>query len=98
MALLAQLFVLKKNNNCYITGLGAKQFMIMNVMIIEGLIIKIRDMKTQEKMNYGFERDQLFKNDYAFSSDDFRIHQIQNQNFIVPWQIIEKEKRQVLTD
>lgn len=55
-------------------------------------------MKTSEKMNYGFESDQHFKNNYAFSSRDFRIQQIRNQSFVVPWQIIEKEKKDVFAE
>ncbi len=70
----------------------------MNVMIIEGHITENSIMKTSDKRNYGFESDQRFTNNFAFSSKDFRIHQIQNQNYVVPWQISEKEKRQLLVD
>jgi hypothetical protein len=55
-------------------------------------------MKTSEKMKFGFESEQHFKNNYSFSSKDFRINQIQNQNFVVPWQIMEKEKKEILVD
>lgn len=55
-------------------------------------------MKTSEKMDYGFKSEQHFQNNYAFSSKDFRIHQIQNQNFIVPWQVVEKDKKEVLVE
>lgn len=70
----------------------------MNVVNIEGQFLENNIMKTSGKMIYGFESDQHFKNSYAFSSKDFRIRQIQNQNFVVPWQITEKEKQQVLVD
>lgn len=70
----------------------------MNVFVTEGHLNENNNMKTSEKMNFGFKSELHYQNNYAFSSKDFRIHQIQNQNFIVPWQIIEKEKKEVRVD
>lgn len=72
--------------------------MDMNVLMTEGHLNENNSMKTSEKMNYGFKSEQHYQNNYAFSSKDFRINQIKNQNFIVPWQIVEKEKKEVSVD
>ncbi len=87
--------MLNNNNNCYLTDPGVQQLMNMYVILIEGHLIKISDMKTLEKMDYGFESERHFQNNYASSLKDFRIDQIRNQNFIVPWQIMENEKKEV---
>ncbi len=50
-------------------------------------------MKTTEKIDYGFRSDQQFRNDYSSFENGFRIKQIDNQRFIVPWQLVETEKR-----
>ncbi len=65
---------------------------------MEGHLIGNHNMKTHEKMNFGFESDLQFKNKYAFSTREFRMHLFQNQNFVVPWQIVEKGKKEVRVD
>ncbi len=70
----------------------------MNVFMNEGHLNENSTMKTSEKTNYGFESERNYKNNTAFSSKDFRIRQVQNQNFIVPWQVVENEKKEVRVD
>jgi hypothetical protein len=52
-------------------------------------------MKTIKRIDYGFESDQNFRRSYAFTSNDFRIQQIKNEGFVVPWHIVDKEKKEV---
>ena len=53
-------------------------------------------MKTTERNDLGFKRELHYRNNYAFGANDYRIQQVRNQNFIVPWQIVENEKKEVL--
>ncbi|GAB1450355.1 hypothetical protein MASR2M47_04110 [Draconibacterium sp.] len=55
-------------------------------------------MKTREKINYGFESKQDFQRNYSFTSNDFRIQQIRNQGFIVPWHVVDKGKEKFLVE
>ncbi len=54
-------------------------------------------MKTKGKTEPGFKSEYQYRNNYTFSGNDFRIQQIRNQNFVVPWQICEIEtKKEVI--
>jgi hypothetical protein len=55
-------------------------------------------MKTRKRVNYGFESDQDFRRNYAFTSSDFRIQQINTEGFIVPWHIVERKDRELLVE
>ncbi len=55
-------------------------------------------MKTAEKKDYGFRSESQFVNNYSFSADDFRIKQMRNRNFIVPWQMEKEVEEEVLRD
>lgn len=53
-------------------------------------------MKAFEKTDYRFKREQLFRSNYSFYENDFRVQQIKNQNFVVPWQLVENEITEVI--
>jgi hypothetical protein len=53
-------------------------------------------MKASEKIDYRFKDEQHFRNNYSFYDNDFRVNQIKNQNFIVPWQLVENNKTEVV--
>lgn len=56
-------------------------------------------MKLAEKIDYGFESEQKFHNNYSFIDNDLRIKQLENQTFIVPWQMEEENlKRELVVD
>jgi hypothetical protein len=53
-------------------------------------------MKTSEKSDYRLKYEQHFRNNFSFYDNDFRVHQIKNQNFIVPWQLVENDQTEVV--
>ena len=53
-------------------------------------------MKATEKTDYRLKNEQYFRNNYSFYDNDFRVHQIRNQDFIVPWQLVENNKTEVV--
>ncbi len=53
-------------------------------------------MKPSEKIDYKLNYEQHFRNDYSFKDNDFRVNQIKNQNFIVPWQLVENGRTKVV--
>jgi hypothetical protein len=55
-------------------------------------------MKTTEKNDYGFRSELQFRNNYSFFDNDLRIKQLENRNFIVPWQMVETDKKEVLVE
>jgi len=55
-------------------------------------------MKLSEKIDYGFESGQKFHNNYSFFDKDLRIKQLKNQRFIVPWEMVEKEEKEILVE
>jgi hypothetical protein len=55
-------------------------------------------MKTVEKIDYGNRNEQQFRNNYSFFENEFRIKQLENQNFIVPWQMVKIQKKEVLVE
>lgn len=59
-------------------------------------IVLTSTMKTSEKTDYRFKYEQHFRNNYSFNDNDFRVNQIKNQNFIVPWQLVENDKAEVV--
>jgi hypothetical protein len=55
-------------------------------------------MKTRERIKHGFESERDFRRNYAFTSNDYRIQQIRAEGFIVPWHIVDKEKKEFLVE
>lgn len=55
-------------------------------------------MKASEKTDYGFKNELQFRNHYSFFENDLRIKQLENRNFIVPWQLVENEKKEVFVE
>ncbi|KAF0235605.1 MAG: hypothetical protein FD181_3390 [Prolixibacteraceae bacterium] len=53
-------------------------------------------MKASEKIDYRFKDEQPFRSDYSFYENNFRVHKVKNQNFIVPWQMIGNNKTEVI--
>lgn len=55
-------------------------------------------MKAVEKVNYGDKNELHFRNNFSLFENDFRIKQFENQNFIVPWQMVKIQKKEVLVE
>jgi hypothetical protein len=55
-------------------------------------------MKTTEKIDNGFKNELHFRNNYSFLDKDLRIKQLENQSFIVPWQMVINEKKEVFVE
>jgi hypothetical protein len=55
-------------------------------------------MKTTEEIDYGFKSKQQFHEKYALVNYEIRIKQAGYQNFIVPWQMVETEKKEVFVE
>jgi hypothetical protein len=55
-------------------------------------------MKTAEKIKNGYKSEQQFQNNYSFFENDLRIKQLENHDFIVPWQMVETKKKEVLVE
>jgi hypothetical protein len=55
-------------------------------------------MKTFDKIDYGNRNEHQFRNNYSFFENDLRIKQLENHDFIVPWQLIEPKKKEVLVE
>lgn len=55
-------------------------------------------MKTAGKIDYGFKNELHFRNNYSFFDKDLRIKQLENQNFVVPWQMVEEKKKEVFAE
>ena len=55
-------------------------------------------MKIAEKIDYGFESEQKFRNSYSFFDNDLRIKQLKNQRFVVPWEMVEKDKWEAVVE
>ena len=55
-------------------------------------------MKTTGKIDYGIRNELHFRNNYSFFDKDLRIKQLENQNFIVPWQMVEDKKKEVFVE
>lgn len=53
-------------------------------------------MKTMKKTDYKFKVEQHFRSNFSFYDNDFRVNQIKNCNFIVPWQLVENETKEVI--
>jgi hypothetical protein len=51
-------------------------------------------MRTMEKMDSGFKNNLQFRNNYTSLENNYRIQQFRNQKFIVPWQVVETEKKE----
>lgn len=51
-------------------------------------------MRTMEKMDSGFKNNLQFRSNYTSLENNYKIQQVRNQSFIVPWQVIEKEKKE----
>ena len=55
-------------------------------------------MKTTDGIDYRFNNELYFRHNFSFLENDFRIKQIQNQNFIVPWQMNEEVKKEEVVE
>jgi hypothetical protein len=55
-------------------------------------------MKTSEKNDYEFRKELQFHHNYSFFDNDLRIKQLENHDFIVPWQMVVTEKKEVLVE
>ena len=55
-------------------------------------------MKTFDKIDYGNRNEQQFRNNYSFFENDLRIKQLENQDFIVPWQMGVTPKKKVIVE
>ena len=55
-------------------------------------------MKTAEEIDNGFKNKQQFHEKYALVNYEIRIKPSENQNFIVPWQMVETEKKEVFVE
>ena len=55
-------------------------------------------MKEAGKIDYDINREQQFRNNYSFLEHDFRIQQVLNQEFVVPWQMVDDDKKKVLVE
>ncbi|GEM_PF-4352078 len=53
-------------------------------------------MKLAEKLNYAFESEQKFHHSYSFYERDLKVKGFEGQQFVVPWQIEEKKKRETV--
>ena len=52
-------------------------------------------MKATERTDFGLKSELQFRNNYSFFDNDLRIKQLENHNFIVPWQVVENDKKEV---
>ena len=55
-------------------------------------------MKETEKTDFGFKSELQFRHNYSFLDNDLRIKQLENHDFIVPWQMVETDKNEVLVE
>ncbi len=55
-------------------------------------------MKTTEEINYGFRSKPLSQEKYALVNYEIRIRPSENQNFIVPWQMVETKNKEVYAE
>jgi len=55
-------------------------------------------MKTTEKIDYSFRNELHYRNNYSFLNEDLRVKQLGNQNFIVPWQMVETDKKEIFVE
>ena len=53
-------------------------------------------MKTIERMDYGFKNELQFRNNYASLEYNFKIQKTLNQGFVVPWQLVENDRKEYL--
>lgn len=67
--------------------------MLSELQCLEGGI-----MKEAGKIDYDINKEQKFRNNYSFLENDFRIQQIRKQEFVVPWQMVEDDKKKVLVE
>ena len=55
-------------------------------------------MKTIERMDYGFKNDLQFRTNFTSLENNFKIQKARNQGFVVPWQIVENDKKEFLVE
>jgi hypothetical protein len=55
-------------------------------------------MKTTEEIVYGFKNKLQFHDKNSLLNYEIRIKNTDNHNFIVPWQMVEKTKKEVLVE
>lgn len=55
-------------------------------------------MKTTDKIDYRLKSKQQFSEEYSLVNYEIRIKPSQNQDFIVPWQMVETGKKEVFAE
>jgi hypothetical protein len=55
-------------------------------------------MKATEKTDFGFKNELEFHHNYFFLDNDLRIKQLENHDFVVPWQMVVTEEKEVLVE
>lgn len=55
-------------------------------------------MKTTDEIEQGFKNKQKIHEKFALVNYEIRIKQPGYQNFIVPWQIVETEKKEIFSE
>lgn len=55
-------------------------------------------MKTTDKIIYGFKNKLQTSEKYALVNYEIRIKPTENQNFIVPWQMVDTKKTEVFAE
>ncbi len=58
-------------------------------------IIEIGIMKTTEGIDYKFNSEMYFRNKSSYLKKDSKVIHVQDQGFIVPWQLYKKESKEV---
>jgi len=60
--------------------------------------VLISVMKTSEELNYRLKSKLQSRENYSLLNYEIRIKQIENQNFIVPWQMVNVKKKEILVE
>ena len=55
-------------------------------------------MKATEKTDFDFKNELQFHHNYSFFDNDLRIKQLENHDFIVPWQMVVTKEKEVLVE
>ena len=82
--------MLKFDNNCL------KHNFMHNNFSIRYVLISV--MKTSEELNYRLKSKLQSRENYSLLNYEIRIKQIENQNFIVPWQMVNVKKKEILVE
>jgi hypothetical protein len=55
-------------------------------------------MKATDELDFGFKNEPEFHHNYFFLDNDLRIKQLENHDFVVPWQMVVTEEKEVLVE